>query len=111
MIKLILILILSLIASPKQTGQADIKYSEKNTTIVNSYLLNEEEINEITKLVIVEREEKGLEVTRTFESYKAEIKVHNILYYFGILPSKTRSADLEENIDKIQEILYMIIGG
>lgn len=109
--KIILLIILSLILSPVKNEELSIKYSDENTTIVNSYLLKDDELNDIALSLMQEREKRGLEVTRSLQSYKAEIKVHNILYYLGIAPNRTKSADLEENISEFKEIAYILIGG
>ena len=109
--KIILLIVLSLVFNPVKDGEIKVKYSDGNTTIVNSYLLKDDELNDIVLSLMQEREKRGLEVTRSLQSYKAEIKVHNILYYLGIAPSRTKSADLEENINEFKETAYILIGG
>lgn len=91
-------------------GEIKEGYTKENTTIRNSYLLTENELNEEIQKIIESRNELELPVTRTIESYKSEIRVHNRLYNLGILTSHTKDADLEENINKWKELIYFILG-
>jgi len=87
-----------------------IEFSFYNTKIENSYLFNNEKINELVDKIIERRTKDKLPVTRTKKSYIREIKAHNRLYLFNIYRDRTKDTDLEEHINSFKEIIYFILG-
>ena len=84
-------------------------YTENNTKICNSRLIENNEIWEVVYRIMEQRKCRNLLVTRTQLSYCNEIKAHNRLYKLGLFKSHTKDVDLEEPIKKWKEILYSII--
>ena len=87
-----------------------IEFSFYNTKIENSYLFNNEEINELVDKIIERRTKDKLPVTRSKTSYIREIKAHNRLYFLNICRNRTKDADLEEHINSFKDIIYFILG-
>ena len=87
-----------------------VSYTKNNTKIYNGYLIANKDLKKEIYKIICNREDKGLLVTRRLESYISETKVHNRLYKLGIAKSHTKDVDLEENIKKWKEIIYLILG-
>lgn len=91
----------------------DIIYYTDNTTITNSYLLTDEEIEEVADEIAFSRGNKfdwRCDYFRNEESYVREIKAHNKLYKLGIFKSHAIDTDLEENQNIIYKIIYWLIG-
>ena len=88
----------------------EIIYSKYNTKVVDSYKLNDLEIELVVDEIITDRKRKNLPVTRTRESYIAEIKAHNRLYKLGVQKDRTKDADLEENINVFRNLAYKFLG-
>lgn len=87
-----------------------VKFKKKNTKIYDSFRLDNYEIDVLTELIILKREQQGLKVTRTKKSYVREIKAHNRLYKLGLFKSHVTDTDLEEPIKWWVELIYRIIG-
>ena len=83
-------------------------YSKYNTKIMDSYKIKE--IEKYVDLIIEERIKLKYPITRSKSSYIAEWKAHNKLYRLRIKRTHTKDVDLEENINKCQEICYKILG-
>lgn len=83
---------------------------EDNTTIIDSYLLKNEDIDSLLEEIIKERKIKNYPVYRSIKEYKKEIIAHNRLYKMGIKKSHTKDVDLEEPIKKYKQFFYNIIG-
>ena len=88
----------------------EIIYSKYNTKIVDSYKLNDLEVEIVVDDIIKDRIEKKLPVTRTRDSYIAEVKAHNRLYKLGVQRERTKDADLEENINVFRNLAYKFLG-
>ena len=89
-----------------------ISYSEENTHVENSYLIDtKEEINFEVMNIIRERQYEKKPVTRTFDSYAREWKGHNNLFKLGLFKSHTKDVDLNENNSKLEELAWLILGG
>jgi hypothetical protein len=82
-------------------------YTENNTKIIDSYKYN---ASWLVNVIVKERLEKSLPITRSMISYASEIKAHNRLYKLGLFRSHTKDCDCEENIKKWKDILFKIIG-
>ena len=88
----------------------EIIYSKYNTKIVDSYKLNDLEVEIVVDDIIKDRIEKNLPVTSTRDSYIAEVKAHNRLYKLGVQRERTKDADLEENINVFRNLAYKFLG-
>lgn len=84
--------------------------TEKNTKIIDSYLIPDEDLDLLVEQIIIERKNRNYDVSRTAESYKREIKVHNRLYKLHLLRNHTKDTDLEEPIKKPVSFIYNIFG-
>lgn len=84
--------------------------TEKNTKIIDSYLIPDEDLDLLVKQIIIERKNRNYIVTRSEASYKREIKVHNRLYKLHLLRNHTKDTDLEEPIKKQAVFIYNIFG-
>lgn len=84
--------------------------TEKNTKILDTYLIPDKDLDILVKQIIAERKNRNYEVSRTAGSYKREIKVHNRLYKLGLFKKKTKDTDLEEPIKKSISFIYNIFG-
>ena len=90
----------------------DISYSKTNTHVLNSYLINDKNlIKEYVLKIIDERKKLNYPVTRTPESYVREWIGHNKLYKIGIVRSRTKDVDLNENNTFYAELVWKLIGG
>lgn len=92
-------------------GKVEIILYENSTKLINSYLLNNEEIREITNEIEYSRNTKfdwRCMHIRTDKSYMHEIKAHNRLYKLGLF--KSDLIELEEDIKPIKAFIYWIIG-
>lgn len=91
----------------------DIIYYEDSTKVTNSYLLNDTEIEEVASQIAYSRgckyDWKCLYL-RNEKSYICEIKAHNRLYNLNYKRDHTIDTDLEEDISKIKEMIWRIIG-
>ena len=84
--------------------------SKDLTTIHHSYLMNEEDVEDLIDEIIATRKKKKYKVTRSKESYVREVKAHNRLYKLGLFKKHTMHTDLQENIVWWKEFIYWIIG-
>ena len=87
-----------------------VDYRETYTKVYDSYKYSNEEIEQAVEEIMQKRKELGLSVTRTKSSYISEWKSHNRLYRLGVLRSRTKDVDLEEEIDQTRNFLYSIFG-
>jgi hypothetical protein len=85
-----------------------IKVELNCTKVYDGYKVKD--INKLVDEIIKIRKENKYKVTRTKKSYVSEIKAHNRLYKLGILRNHTKDTDMEENINKKNDILFRIIG-
>ena len=81
-------------------------YTKDLTTVINSYLVKD--IPSLVDEIIQERIKRGYPI-RYKQSYINEIIAHNRLYKLGLFRSRTKDADLEEDIDVISEKLYSLL--
>lgn len=91
----------------------DIIYYESYTKVTNSYLLTNEEIEEVAEEIEFSRHNKfdwKCIHIRHKVSYIEEIKSHNRLYKIGLFRSHTVDTDLEEDLNTINKIIFSIIG-
>ena len=86
----------------------NISYSDDNTHVENSYLV--EDIGFEVGSIIRERYLRKLQITRTYESYVREWKGHNRLYKLHLFRSHTKDVDLNENNSGIEELIWKLIG-
>ena len=84
------------------------KYTKRLTKIYNSYQIKD--VSTYVKKIIETRRDKGYSVNRSLRSYIAETKAHNRLYKLHLFRKHTKDTDLEEDIKKILEIIYFVIG-
>jgi len=90
----------------------EIKLSDNNTHIVNSYIIKTRKVME-SKIeeILTERRTKGYLVTRSINSYVREWKGHNRLYNLHLFRSRTKDVDLEEPSKWYLEFIWLILGG
>lgn len=91
----------------------DIIYYEDYTKITNSYLLTNDEIEDVAEEIEFSRHNKfdwKCKHLRHKVSYIEEIKSHNRLYKIGLFRSHTVDTDLEEDLLPIKKIIYFILG-
>ena len=91
----------------------DIIYYVDNTKVTNSYLLTDEEIEEVANEIEYSRHSKfdwKCIHLRKADSYIKEIKAHNKLYKMNYKVDHTRDTDLEEKVCKWKELAYWLIG-
>ena len=86
-----------------------ITYSENCTRIENSYQITD--VRKIVLEIIRVRHKNNLPITRDYFSYRNEIRGHNRLYKLGLFRSHTRDTDMQENISKLEDFIWRIIGG
>ena len=86
-----------------------VTYTENNTHVEDSYKC--EDIGLEVMQIMRERHLRKLKVTRTFESYVREWKGHNRLFNLHIARSHTKDVDLNEDNTKLEDIVWMVIGG
>ena len=87
-------------------------YTKDNTKVIDSYKITDR--NEIRKQVlwiIEERKIRKYPITRTVNSYVREWVGHNRLYEIGYKQNHTKDVDLNENNSKLEELIWLIIGG
>ena len=88
-------------------------YYEDSTKITNSYLLNNQEIEEVANQIEFSRYNKfdwKCIHLRNKKSYIQEIKAHNRLYKLNYKKDHTIDTDLEEDIDIIHKFIYWLLG-
>lgn len=85
-------------------------YEVDNTKIEYSCLLTKFGENHIISLIITERYNRGLPITRSYKSYLSELKAHNRLFKLHLFRKHTTDCDLEENIKWWKDLIYRIIG-
>lgn len=84
---------------------------KKNCTkIIDSYDLSDKESIMMAERIIFARRVYGYKTKRSLESYIREIIAHNRLYKWHLFRSHTKDTDLEENITRIKELIYLIVG-
>ena len=91
----------------------DIIYYEDSTKVVNSYLLDDDEVERVAIEIAYSRSTKydwRCVYLRNKKSYMQEIKAHNRLYNLGLWVSHTIDTDLEEKIDIIHKFIYWLLG-
>lgn len=88
----------------------NIEYYLYNTKVFDGYKCDDSLIEQAVKMIIQTRKGMGLPVTRTEASYINEWKAHNRLYKLGIQRNRTKDVDLEEDINKVRNFLYTILG-
>lgn len=102
-----------IIKRPFKQG-VDIIYYKDYTTVTNSYLLDDDDIERVATEIAYSRSCKYDWKCDYFrneeESYIREIKAHNRLYKLGLWKSHTIDTDLEEDIKPIKAFIYWIIG-
>jgi hypothetical protein len=101
-----------IIKRPFKQG-VDIIYYKDYTTVTNSYLLDDDDIERVATEIAYSRSCKydwKCDYFRNEESYIREIKAHNRLYRLGLWKSHTINTDLEENIDIIHKVIWWFIG-
>lgn len=102
-----------MITKQKFKEGVDIIYFEDSTKVTNSYLLTDEELNQVASQIEFSRTvtfDWKCTHLRNKESYTKEIKAHNKLYKLGICKSHTIDADLEEDLSKAKSIIWSILG-
>lgn len=87
-----------------------ISVTEDLTTILNSHLVDNKDVNNIVETIIEKRKKKNYKVTRSRESYVREVKTHNRMYKMHLFRKHTKDCDLEENIVWWKDIFYWVIG-
>ena len=87
-----------------------LEYHKFNTRIWDSYLLKNDELDEVVNKIMESRLLMRYPVTRCHNDYVKEIKTHNRLYRMGLFKSHTKDTDLEENIKPSKKIIYNILG-
>ena len=91
----------------------DIIYYEESTKVVNSYLLDDDEVERVAIEIAFSRSTKydwRCIYLRNEKSYMQEIRAHNRLYNLGLWVSHTIDTDLEEEIDIIHKFIYWLLG-
>lgn len=91
----------------------DIIYYEDSTKITNSYLLNDEEIEEVASQIEFSRHNKfdwRCIHLRDKNSYIYEIKAHNRLYNLNYKRDHTIDTDCEEELSPLKSLIYWLIG-
>lgn len=102
-----------MITKQKFKEGVDIIYFEDSTKVTNSYLLTDEELNQVASQIEFSRKvtfDWKCTHLRNKESYAKEIKAHNRLYNLNYKRDHTIDTDLEEQISRIKECIYWIIG-
>ena len=87
-----------------------LEYHKSSTRIWDSYLLKNDELDEVVNEIMESRLLMRYPVTRCHNDYVREIKAHNRLYKMGLFRSHTKDTDLEENIKRYKKIIYSILG-
>lgn len=85
-----------------------IKIDLNCTKVYDSYKVKN--IDKLVDEIIKIRKENKYKVTRSKKSYVSEIKAHNRLYKLGYKRDHTKDTDMEENINKLNDTLFRIIG-
>ena len=91
----------------------EIYYFKDYTKITNSYLLTNDEIEDVAKEIEFSRHNKfdwKCTHNRRKASYIEEIKAHNRLYKIGLFRSHTVDTDLEEDLNNFEKITWFILG-
>lgn len=84
--------------------------SSNNIHIRDSYLVKNDADKEfVLDTIIASEEYHKFDYTRTKISYLREWKAHNVLYKWGIAPSRTASVDLNENESLFRRICYFFL--
>ena len=84
--------------------------NENCNTVLKCYEIEYKELDEIILALMASRILNNLKITRSYNSYKRELKAHIRLYKLGLFKEHTKDADLEENIKLWKEIFYLLIG-
>lgn len=101
-----------IIKRPFKQG-VDIIYYKDYTTVTNSYLLDDEDVERVATEIAYSRSCKydwKCDYFRNEESYIREIKAHNNLYKLGLFKSHTIDTDLEEDQNIVYKLIYWLIG-
>ena len=88
----------------------EIELTENESVIKNCYRYSDEYLRYIVSEIVIKRNDRDLKITRSIRSYLCEAIAHKRMYKLGLFRSKTKDCNLEENINKVIEIMYYIIG-
>lgn len=102
-----------MVTKQKFKNKVFIIYYEDSTKVTNSYLLSDKEIEEVANQIEFSRYNKfdwKCIHLRNKKSYMQEIKAHNLLYKLNYKRDHTIDTDLEEDIPKIKELIYWLLG-
>lgn len=86
-----------------------VKYSTTNVHINNSYTINKSDIAAWVKLIKAVGAKNGYVYSRSEASWIEEWKAHNVLYKFGIQPSRTKDVDLNEDETALRKLGYCLL--
>ena len=86
-----------------------VDYTLDNICVYDSYTIRVENIPEWIVQVREVGIENGYAYDRTNKSWVREWKAHNILFKWGIAPSKTKDVDLNENESLFKRFCYFIL--
>ncbi len=85
-------------------------FSNNNIHIRDSYLIkNDEDKIKMLDLIMGSDEYAKGNHNRSRDSYLIEWKAHNVLYEWGIAPSRTASVDLNEDESLFRRICYFFL--
>ena len=88
----------------------NIKISDSDIQIVDSYKLSKKDIKILIDSLIRDYPENNVIKHRTRYSILSEIYVHNFCYKLNIQRERTGSVDINYPINKVGEQIYKIIG-
>lgn len=88
----------------------EIRVSENNIQIVNSYEVSKKRFDAIIDRLQRNLPQHKVIVNRSRSSIKKEWTSHNLLYKLGIARSRTRDLDINYPLTFVEEVFYSIVG-
>lgn len=86
-----------------------VEYSKTNVRIDSSCTVAKEDIAGWIEQIKSFGKLYGYEYTRSNKSWAREWKAHNVLYWWGIEPYRTRDVDLDEGETLLRRIAYLFL--
>lgn len=87
----------------------DITYSHANVHINDSYAVASKDIPDWVSRIMTYGAENGYVYARPEQSWIDEWRAHNLLFKWGVLPSRTKDVDLNESESMLRRFGYFLL--
>lgn len=100
---------MEIILENKPKGNLKVCYSNTNVHINDSYIISRRDIPSWVERIKSFGEQNGYTYSRSNKSWIREWKAHNLLFKWGIEPTRTRDVDLNEDETAIRKVGYFLL--